>query len=225
MAKIKVTLPLGDELFTGKLVAFQAPRCSSDTTGLVVNGVAFDIVDATEHIITGKDGIWNAGAMVTVMLRMDAKRAYLQSTSIADVAADLAEHTGDEEKHITAEERTAWNGKADGEHKHDAGDIESGILPVSRGGTGRNTFTSGAALIGNGTSGFTTKPITNNAGTSSSFASTNLITGNTLRYAINRTTSVAAADTNYAALMARGMSLNSAETTPAVNGAIAWQYK
>ena len=42
--------------------------------------------------------------------------------------------------------------------------------------------------------------------------------------AINRTTSVAAADTNYTTLMARGASLNSAETTPAVNGAIAWTY-
>ena len=42
---------------------------------------------------------------------------------------------------------------------------------------------------------------------------------------INRTTKVNAADTNYTTLMARGVSLNSAETTPAVNGAIAWTYE
>lgn len=42
---------------------------------------------------------------------------------------------------------------------------------------------------------------------------------------LNRQTAVNAADTNYTTLMARGMSLNSVETTPAVNGAIAWQYK
>lgn len=42
---------------------------------------------------------------------------------------------------------------------------------------------------------------------------------------LNRTTNVNAADTNYTALMARGMSLNASETTPAVNGAIAWQYE
>ena len=41
---------------------------------------------------------------------------------------------------------------------------------------------------------------------------------------LNRTTNVNAADTNYTALMARGESLNAAEVTPAVNGAIAWVY-
>lgn len=41
---------------------------------------------------------------------------------------------------------------------------------------------------------------------------------------LNRTTNVHAADTNYTTLMARGESLNAAEVTPAVNGAIAWVY-
>lgn len=42
---------------------------------------------------------------------------------------------------------------------------------------------------------------------------------------LNRTTAVDAEDTNYTTLMARGVSLNSAETTPAVNGAISWTYE
>ena len=42
---------------------------------------------------------------------------------------------------------------------------------------------------------------------------------------LNRTTKVSAADTNYGTFMARGTSLNSADTTPNVNGAIAWTYK
>ena len=41
---------------------------------------------------------------------------------------------------------------------------------------------------------------------------------------LHRTTNVHAADTNYTTLMARGESLNAAEVTPAVNGAIAWVY-
>lgn len=41
---------------------------------------------------------------------------------------------------------------------------------------------------------------------------------------LNRTTNVNEADTNYTKLMARGESLNAAEVTPAVNGAIAWVY-
>ena len=42
---------------------------------------------------------------------------------------------------------------------------------------------------------------------------------------LNRTGAVNVADTNYTTLMARGTSLNSVETNPAVNGAIAWTYE
>lgn len=42
---------------------------------------------------------------------------------------------------------------------------------------------------------------------------------------LNRTTNVNAADTNYTTYMARGEALFSAETTPTVDGCIAWQYK
>ena len=48
---------------------------------------------------------------------------------------------------------------------------------------------------------------------------------NTVYRMFNRATGVHEADTNYTTLMARGMSLNAEETTPAVNGAIAWQYE
>ncbi len=72
-------------------------------------------------------------------------------------------HLGDNARHITAAERTAWNGKAAGSHNHDsryytegemnaklagkaasahkhsASDISSGVLPVSMGGTGNST--------------------------------------------------------------------------------------
>lgn len=40
-------------------------------------------------------------------------------------------------------------------HSHGAGDITSGTLPVSRGGTGATSFTSGYILVGNGTGGVT----------------------------------------------------------------------
>lgn len=41
----------------------------------------------------------------------------------------------------------------------------------------------------------------------------------------NRTTNVNASDSNYTTYMARGEALFSAETTPSVNGTIAWQYE
>lgn len=42
---------------------------------------------------------------------------------------------------------------------------------------------------------------------------------------INRDTAVNAADANYTTYMARGEALFSAETTPTINGTIAWQYE
>ena len=62
----------------------------------------------------------------------------------------------------------------------------TGILNVANGGTGCDQFTAGAALIGAGTNGITTRAITNkttigNAGWTSSIG-TNLITLNTLAY-------------------------------------------
>lgn len=41
---------------------------------------------------------------------------------------------------------------------------------------------------------------------------------------LNRTTNVNASDANYTTYMARGEALFSSETTPTVNGCIAWQY-
>ncbi len=53
---------------------------------------------------------------------------------------------------------TKWEGITDkpesfppASHNHDASDITGGTLPVSRGGTGRSTMTSGYFLRGNGT--------------------------------------------------------------------------
>lgn len=43
--------------------------------------------------------------------------------------------------------------------------------------------------------------------------------------ALNRTTAVNEADTNYTTYMARGESLNASEVTPSVNGTIAWVYE
>lgn len=62
------------------------------------------------------------------------------------------------------------------------GDVSSGILPVTQGGTGLGTLTSGQALIGNGTGNVTFRAITNNTSATAVTASTNLITANTLYY-------------------------------------------
>lgn len=56
-------------------------------------------------------------------------------------------------------------------------------------------------------------------------SNTSYVTPNALNNKIGRTTNINAADTNYTTYMARGEALFSAETTPTVNGCIAWQYE
>lgn len=74
----------------------------------------------------------------------------------------------------TTANQTAWSTAS--------GYFSNGILPVSHGGTGKDTLTSGSALIGNGTSAVTLRAITNNTVATAVTASTNLITANTLYY-------------------------------------------
>lgn len=50
-------------------------------------------------------------------------------------------------------------------------------------------------------------------------------TTNDIHTALNRTNAVNVANSNYTTYMARGEALFSAETTPSVNGTIAWQYE
>lgn len=63
------------------------------------------------------------------------------------------------------------------------------------------------------------------AGDSSTKAATTAFVGGAIQTANNRATAVNEADTNYTTYMARGESLNSTETTPTVNGTIAWLYE
>lgn len=164
-------------------------------------------------------GVANVGAEVTV------------ERSDTGVSLFLGVGSGGTNHGVYSNKLDKWMVYADASSVYLNGNAEtastlSATLSVGKGGTGATTLTSGAALIGNGTSAITTRSITNNTATSTAItANTNLITANTLRYAINRTTSVAAADTNYTTYMARGMALNTSDTNPTVNGAISWTYK
>lgn len=78
----------------------------------------------------------------------------------------------------------------------------------------QDKITASGVLKGNG-----------NGGVSAAVAGTDYVSPTNLTNRVNRSTNVNAADTNYTTLMARGESLNASETTPAVNGAIAWTYE
>lgn len=121
--------------------------------------------------------------------------------------------------------------RAAASHVHSASDITSGTLGVARGGTGTASFTANSVVMsGTTTTGaLTTRSVTNNTSSTAVPANTNIPTCNTVKYGLdnklNRSTAVNAADTGYTTYMARGEALNSADTTPTVNGAISWTYE
>lgn len=76
----------------------------------------------------------------------------MKKTSLDGVLAPLKEHIEDSGKHITAEERIKWNGKAAGNHTHTASDVGAltniKIGTVTTGAAGSNAA---ASTVTNGT--------------------------------------------------------------------------
>jgi len=79
--------------------------------------------------------------------------------------------------------------------------------------TKQNAITASGILKGNGST------------VSAAVSGTDYAPANVASALANRTSAANAANTSYTTLMFRGESLNSAETPPAVNGAIAWTYE
>lgn len=63
------------------------------------------------------------------------------------------------------------------------------------------------------------------SGTNKDAGSKKLLNESEVQSYLGRTNAVNVANTNYTTLMARGMSLHTADTNPSVNGAICWTYK
>lgn len=59
---------------------------------------------------------------------------------LARSIANLITHLGDKVAHVTAADRSKWDGKAAATHTHGASDINSGTLGVARGGTGKTSW-------------------------------------------------------------------------------------
>lgn len=118
--------------------------------------------------------------------------------------------------------------KGDKGDKGEPGSAASITYPISveNGGTGTTSLSQGEVLIGSGTSEITTRAITDNTSTSESIpSSTNLVTANTVANAINRTSSVASADTSYSTFMARGIAAGTESPSRLENGCIFLVYE
>lgn len=82
MSIVKVTLPVGELPVNGKQVTFVAPCDCTQTEALQIEGENYTVVDALGNCVTGKGGKWATGAVVSVILDVDKKFAYLQNGNL-----------------------------------------------------------------------------------------------------------------------------------------------
>ena len=122
------------------------------------------LADAVKHVTSAEKAAWNGKApanhshaysAITEKPATFAPSAHkathvtggADAITPGEIGAATASHThapsaiqqDASNRFVTDAEKTAWNGKANASHTHDAGSIASGTLPVERGGTGANT--------------------------------------------------------------------------------------
>ena len=68
----------------GIQINFTAPCDSTVTQCLQIAGENYTVVDAKGECVTGKDGRWAAGAVVSVILDVDTKKAFVQNAAVVD---------------------------------------------------------------------------------------------------------------------------------------------
>ena len=74
---VVVTLPSG--IRTGTTVKFKSPcSCGSVTGGLSINGVVYTIVDSLKQKVNANSMLWEANAMIRVIMDVEQKYAFVQ---------------------------------------------------------------------------------------------------------------------------------------------------
>lgn len=85
-----IHLELPTTVMTGSVVKFVAP-CTSDrvTNGIVIDGVVYEIVDAMNSALHGKDGYWDTDVIVSVLIDVERGKAYIQNSAEAKHLLDI----------------------------------------------------------------------------------------------------------------------------------------
>ena len=83
MSKVVITLPGLEIPVPGKQISFKAPCNCSEVECLQINGTDYCVVDTMGNQVTGNPngGVWVSGAKVSVVLDVEAKKAYLLNGS------------------------------------------------------------------------------------------------------------------------------------------------
>ena len=83
---LTITLPKGEYIYTGRQVTFESPCESEGLTGLIVDGVTYDLVSAMGTTLVANS--FDAGAMISVIFNVEKQKAFVQN---ADTNAYIEE--------------------------------------------------------------------------------------------------------------------------------------
>lgn len=114
-----------------------------------VNGKALSADVTLSAADVGADAAGAASGVQTNLTSHINNKSNPHSVTAAQVGLGNVDNTSDANKPISTATQTALNGKANTSHTHAAGDITSGTLPASRGGTGYTSLSSLMSAINN----------------------------------------------------------------------------
>lgn len=81
MAILKVTLPAGAIPVDGLQVSFRVPCGCQSFDKIEIDGVRYYLLDALHRDVTDRGGAWGADAMLSVVLDVTNKKAFLQNSA------------------------------------------------------------------------------------------------------------------------------------------------
>lgn len=83
MAVLKVTLPAGAIPVDGLQVSFKVPCNCNTFSHIAIDGEHYALCDANHRNLAACDNVWSSGALLSVVLDVANKCAYLQNGAVA----------------------------------------------------------------------------------------------------------------------------------------------
>ena len=193
-ASNQITYPVYDNTYWD--FGIQSPILDSSTTGYV-SGIDDNFIYIRKHANTipslktdwdyvfrvDKNGmVWiNGESLDQKYAAIGSGSAYVVKEGDSTINGSLTVTGSINGTATSATQLTHWI-SINGTQWSGSSNTTIGTLGVGYGGTGATSFTSGAALIGNGSGAIQTRSITNNTTATYITGSTNLITANTLKF-------------------------------------------
>lgn len=88
MANFTLTLPAELKIEDGKMLSFKAPSDSGNIENVIINDIAYQLLDVSMNPISA--GLFKAGAVLCVLMDVTNQRAYLQGTgSMVEEQAEM----------------------------------------------------------------------------------------------------------------------------------------